>query len=105
MQGVVRGACLGFLETLLPRELAAGSLGDARSSFCAVAAALMSLVSIMLLQSILSSISLHQPGTSELGSDFCFLWEWDSSYKGSILSVGKIINVKSQVFGGKYSKG
>lgn len=58
----------------------------------------------VLLQSILRSISLHQPGTSELGGDFCFLWEWVSSHEGSVLSVGKIVNVKSQVLEGKYSK-
>lgn len=40
-------------------------------------------------QSISSSISLHQPGTSVCGDDFCFLWGGPVHKRAVFLSVGK----------------
>lgn len=63
---------LGCSDSLAgPRELAAGGVwATAGSSNCAVAAADFPGLNDVLLQSILRSISLHQPGTSELGGDY-----------------------------------
>lgn len=95
---------LGFVDSS-GRAKGAGCrqcLGDTRSSCRAIAAALISRVSNhVLLHSILRSISLHQPGTSELDSDLFLVGAGQFIGGQCSFSGENCYNVKSQVLEGK----